>query len=491
VKAVTDLSPDSAAVPAVPEPAPAQSARPGRGRLPWLLAWVAFVPVAVLRAGNLNDSDVFWQIRTGLLTISRRAIPTTDPFSWTVHGRPWTLNSWGFNVLVAAGYRLAGLPGVAWECAGLILAAAGLTLLLASRLGASPLLAGAALFLASAPLARWLQPRPELIDYIAVPALVLMLQEIVRRPKLLRWLIAVALLSAIWVNLHAAALLGVAIAACAAVALLARRDTREAGWWCAAAAAAAAAGAFVNPQGFGLIAQTAAVRSASAGAAVAEWSHFDPASPMQWAILAAGTGAVIIAIRRSDRVLAAALAVCWAGAIVATRLQPVLVLLAVPMLAAAASRPTVVHYVRSRRLVLYPGAAVAVLALTAAALPSLGHIGRPNPAVYPRRVIADIPPGCRLFNSYLLGGLVLLERPDVRVSVDSRNDLYGAARVLADQRVLDGKGNTGRALAGAGCVLVPPVSGLARELRASPAWRLVATEPAAALFVRVAQPATP
>ena len=318
----------------------------------------------------------------------------------------------------------------------------------------------------------------------------LILGEATRQPGRLRWVIAVALLSAAWVNLHAAALLGVAIAACAALLLLARRGTRESGWWCAGAAVAAAAGAFLNPQGFGLVAQTAAVRSASAGA-VAEWSHFDPASPMQWAILAAGAGAGIIAIRRGDGVLTGALAVCWAGAVLATRLQPVLVLLAVPVLAAWASRPGVLRYVRSRRLVLYPGAAVAVLALTAAALPSLGHIGRPNPAVYPHHVIADIPSGCRLFNSYLLGGLVLLERPDVPVSLDSRNDLYGARQVVADQRVLDGKSNAARALAGAGCVLVPPFSGLARELRANPGWRLVAAERAAALFVRVVQPATP
>jgi hypothetical protein len=400
-----------------------------------------------------------------------------------MRGRPWTLNSWGFNVLVAGAYRLAGLPGVAWECAGLSMAAAALTLVLARRLGAAPLLAGAALFLASVALAAWLQPRPELIDYIAVPAVVLMLRELASQPRRGRWLIAVALVSAAWVNLHASALLGVAIAACAAVALLARRDTRESGWWCAAAALAAAAGSFLNPQGFGLIAQMAGVRSASAGA-VAEWHHFDPASPMQWAILATGAGAVVVAVRHRDGVLTGALAVSCAGAVLATRLQPVLVLLAVPMLAAAASRPAVLDYIRSRRRVLYPGAAVAVLALIAAAVPSLGHIGRPNPAVYPRHILADIPSGCRLFNSYLLGGYVILRRPDVLVSLDSRNDLYGARRVLADQRVLDGKGDMPRALAGADCVLVPPLAGLARELRGDLAWHRVAAERAAVLFVR-------
>jgi len=80
-------------------------------RRAWLFAWLAFIPFVFLRAGTLAESDTFWQVRTGLLTIHQRRIPTVDTFSWTVHGRPWTLNSWGFNVVLAGAYRLAGLPG--------------------------------------------------------------------------------------------------------------------------------------------------------------------------------------------------------------------------------------------------------------------------------------------------------------------------------------------------------------------------------------------
>jgi hypothetical protein len=65
----------------------------------------------ILRAGTLAEANTFWQIRTGLLTISHRAILRADPFSWTMAGKPWTLNSWGFNVLIAGTDWLAGLPG--------------------------------------------------------------------------------------------------------------------------------------------------------------------------------------------------------------------------------------------------------------------------------------------------------------------------------------------------------------------------------------------
>jgi hypothetical protein len=104
--------------------------------------------------------------------------------------------------------------------------------------------------------------------------------------------------------------------------------------------------------------------------------------------------------------------------------------------------------------------------------------------VYPVKAVADIPPGCKLFNSYTLGGFVILERPDVLVSVDSRNDLYGARRISAAERTLQGRGDVSADLAQVGCVLVPPTSGLARILYRDPAWELRTREASAVLFVR-------
>jgi len=41
-----------------------------------------------------------------------------------------------------------------------------------------------------------------------------------------------------------------------------------------------------------------------------------------------------------------------------------------------------------------------------------------------------------VFNTDTLGGFVILERPDVQVSLDTRNDLYGRQRVPADVHVV-------------------------------------------------------
>jgi hypothetical protein len=465
------------------QPCPAAAPRPDGWA--WILAWLAFLPVAVLRAGRLAEGDTFWEIRTGLLTIGQRAIPAVDPFSWTVHGRPWTLNSWGFNVVIGLAYKLAGLPGVAWACAGMVMALAALVLLLARQMGASPPVAGALLLLATGVLVVYLSARPQLVDYLAVVVLVMLLRRIATGAGRAGSAGAAGLLSVVWVNLHAGALLGAALAGACAALLLARRATRGSGWWCLAAAGAALAGAFASPYGTHVIGQAEHVQSASAGLIV-EWRHFDPASPLQWLALATGVAALAVAVRRRDPVFTAALSVAVAGSVWALRFQPFAVLLALPLLAAALSSPpaAVAAYARSRRVMLYRGAAAGAAALIVLAALSLPHIGRPDPATYPVSLAKDIPRGCHLFSTDLIGSFVILARPDVAVAWDTRDDLYGRQRVLADERVLAGRGPLAAELAGAGCVLVPPGFPLAARLRADPAWRAVAADGAAVLFTR-------
>jgi len=451
--------------------------------MPWLMAWLAFLPVALLRSGSLGETDTFWEIRTGLLTITQRSLPIVDPFSWVVHGQPWTLNSWGFNVAIAAFYRLAGLPGVALACASLVAVVGAMVLLLARRLGASAVVTATLLLLTSPLLIGWLSARPQLVDYVAVLALTLLMSRLVEGRASAWPLLALGVLTIVWVNLHAGALLGVAIVGAITVMVFARRRTRDRGGWCLAALVTVAASSLVNPYGIDLIRQTVRVKGASTGI-IDEWAHLDPTNATQMIMIVLGLMALVVAARRGDAVFAGALSVAVLGSVTAIRLLPILVLFALPVLAAFASQPAVLGYLHSRRVVLGPGAVAGLAALLWLAVPSLGHIGRPDPAIYPTNVVRDIPRNCRLFNSYLLGGFVLLKRPDVQVSLDSRNDLYGAKLVEAEERVLRGQGDLAQGLSGAGCVLVQPRSGLARRLHASPQWELKSSEAAAALFVR-------
>lgn len=473
---------------ATTSPAPAATRRGPRslagGRLPWVLAWLVFLPVAVLRAGALSEADTFWQIRVGLVTIATHAIPTTDTFSWTMHGKPYFQNSWGFDVFLGLAYRVGGLPCVACLCALIALGIAALMLALARSIGASAAASAVLLFLAAGPLLGWLSARPQLADYAAVLALILLLRRIEQGRG--RWgaVALTGLLTVVWINLHVGALLALPIAGVSAVLIaLVRRGTC---WpYMAAAGAAAAVGCLINPYGIGVLAQVSQVQADSAGL-ITEWLPLDWASPMDDIVLAAGLVAVVAAWRRRETVLTAALAICTADAVAARRMLPFVVILAMPVLAALASMPpeSIRRYLASRRAMFRQCGAVALVAFFALAVPSFTHIGRPAPSIYPAAVVADIPPGCRLFTSDLIGGYVILARPDVLVSLDGRNNLYGRTVLLAEQRVLNGHGNLARGLAGAGCVLVPRSDGLARRLRHDTQWQVRAADQTAILYVR-------
>lgn len=449
----------------------------------WIFAWLAFLPVALGRAENFSESDTFWQIRTGLRTLEDWQIPAVDPFSWTAAGEPWTLNSWGFNVILAAAYRMGGLVGVALACALLVVAIIGLVLFLARDLEAAPVVAGWVLLPTAVLLIMWLSARPHLVDYLAVLILVIILRRMLEGPSIWQ-LCALALLTVVWVNLHAASLLGVAIVGATLVLAGLQRTIRRRVGWFAGALAVALLCSLANPYGIAIFSQTAQVKHAST--VITEWQPLNVADPLQLVQIVLGLAALIVAARRREVVFSAALLVTLAGSVAAMRILPILVLVSMPVLMAAASHPVVLRYFLSRRKMLAQCGTLTIIAVTVLVAINLHAVGRPDPAVYPSRLIRAIPEGCTLFNDYMVGGLVILERPDVQVSLDSRNDLYGAERVNNFMRFIErGDGDLTARLAGADCVLVPPSSGLARSLRENPHWELEGTETASELFTRV------
>jgi hypothetical protein len=476
----------------------------------WLAAWAAALPVALIRARYLSESDTFWEIRTGQVILRTGHIPAADTFSWWARGRPWAPNSWAFDVLLAAGYRVGGLACVALLGSALVMVACAAILLLARRLGGSAPAAGVGVFAWSVTMFLWLSVRPQLTDYAAVPLLVLVMARAgpAVRP---RTLLVIAAIQAVWVNLHTAALLGIPVVFCAGLGTQAgvlwalpacgggggessargweqhsarRAALRTAATRAVAPALAALAGTLANPRGPAVFAQLREVNSASTGL-VAEWQHLSLSSPSQLVMLGAGVLAIAVAARRRrfDEVLV--LAMLAAAGAYAIRNLPILDAAAVAVLAVAAGGPRLRAWTadRARVIALQIMAVGVVGALAVRAVSSLPHAGA---TIYPIAAVRALPSGCRLFNSYLLGGIVILERPGVPVSIDSRNDLYGRRAVLTEQRILTSRSGGPGVLRrlGVTCVLIPAATGLAGQLRRSPAWRQVTGDPAGTVFVR-------
>jgi len=174
-------------------------AEPTRGLLP---LWVgAGVYALLLISGNrlLNDPDTLWQITVGQWILDHRAVPTTDVYSFTMRGAPWASTQWLAQVAYAKAYAVAGWTGPVVLASSAIAIAFGL---FARALG------------------RHLRDSTTLVFVVA--ALLLTLPHLLARPHVLAfpvlvaWIgglidaadrraappFALALLMALWANLH-------------------------------------------------------------------------------------------------------------------------------------------------------------------------------------------------------------------------------------------------------------------------------------------------
>jgi hypothetical protein len=82
-----------------------------RALAPLCVAAGAYLLLLFLGDGLLQDSDSFWQIKVGQWIMDHHAVPTSDTYSFTRVGQPWTSNAWLSQVLYALSYAQWGWAG--------------------------------------------------------------------------------------------------------------------------------------------------------------------------------------------------------------------------------------------------------------------------------------------------------------------------------------------------------------------------------------------
>lgn len=184
-------------------------------RAPWLFSWPLVAGTLVylyfFSLGNklLQDSDTYWHIAAGQWIIRHGSVPTSDPFSHSMRGAPWTAQEWLSQVVLATAHDAGGWPFVIALTA---LAFGGTIALLTRALlkWLEPVYALMFAALAVVMTANHVLARPHVI---AMPLLMVWMTELVRardedrRPGL--WLLPVM---AAWANLHGGFTLGIALA---------------------------------------------------------------------------------------------------------------------------------------------------------------------------------------------------------------------------------------------------------------------------------------
>jgi hypothetical protein len=233
--------------------------------------------LVVARAPALvGDGDTATHVATGRWILAHGQLPHTDPFSWTCAGQPWIAWEWLAALVLALIERAAGAAGLAAFAA---LMAGGVLLLVARRaraLGAAPGAAAMAALLSFAPLAPHLLARPHLFTLVLLLLWLGALESYLRNGRR-GPLLALVPAAALWANLHAGFLLGLAaLLGFAGWELLCRR-WRRAGTLGAVLLAASLA-TLLNPYGANLHRHATGFTAGGGVRVVSEW-----APPPLWA----------------------------------------------------------------------------------------------------------------------------------------------------------------------------------------------------------------
>lgn len=394
-----------------------------------IFAWLVF------GQSIFNDGDTSWHLASGRLILDTRAIPHTDPFSFTFAGHAWTAHEWLAEVAMALVDRIAGWAGVAVLFAGAIAIALGLVA--RELLRALPLrYAMLAVAFLVAVLAPFILARPHVLTW---PIFVLWLLALLKardehRAPSLGW----AAMMVVWANLHASYLIGIGIAAVFALeALIEEKDKRAvvAGWLPFGLLSLLFAA--ITPhgiQGFLYPLQVSGMKSLPL---IQEWRSSTLSDDLLFFVaLVAIAGLVLLKFRNLSPVRLLLLAGLAGMAVLHSRHQPLFLMTAALLLARLMTSSAQTPRIMTSLLI-----GLAVVSLVRLAIP----LERSDSATYPASAIAHLPAELRsqpVFNSYGFGGPLILN--GIRSYIDGRADMYGDeftadhnAIVMGDKRRFD------------------------------------------------------
>jgi len=415
-----------------------------------------------------RDSDTGWHIRNGESILANRALPRTDPYSFSKAGQPWVSWEWGSDVLMGLAHRAGGLRAVTALFSLTISAASWLWCRLNFTAGGDFLVAGVfAPLMITTTSAHWLA-RPHIFSWIFLLGALIFAEwgrQSCLQPAFSRLgFLLIAAASALWANLHASFFLFPIIVLLYAASHLLRpflwpldmQAEHAKSTWFLYVALAALAGSFLNPYGWQLHAHVFRyLWNDRLTSQIAEFQSFNFHDPdaTQLALtmgLAAAGGVLALTQKKLAHFLLAAMFL-WAG-LRSARVLPLVALLLLPLANAAfaealrnarglrepirrALDAVLAYSARLRRIDLRLGGwAFSALAIAASLLllqtPAYSrHIGFP-PATFPvaaSQAVEQLPAGARILTSDSYGGYLIYRFAGARkVYFDGRSDFYGA-----------------------------------------------------------------
>lgn len=410
-----------------------------------LLVLLAYRAPALSGSG-ITDPDYYWHVAYGEWILRQGTLPTTDLWSWTFAGHEYRLTQWLGEVFMGLANQAAGTLGTSALAALLVTLAIAASYRAArhcldNRLAALAVAIGCNAMLVS------LACRPHQFTHLGLALLTWIVAAYQAGNRRALW--GLPPLFAAWVNFHGGYAFGLfylgAVAACLAAESYMQRDIARIRHFVmplVGFSVLALLATLLNPYGWGAwryAVEIASLQSSSAGI-VEEWAATSVKTEVglnYFAVTASMFACMALSSKRppvSNVLLALVLvAIGWS----AVRLSLMATVLMVPLLAAAL-RGTAFYSLAfdgaSRRYdrTVGLGTALAIVVGTAAASTGIAmvdktterHVAAKMPVAEGQFIEAHALGGGKVLNPPEIGGY-LIRKHGLRVSLDTRLDLYG------------------------------------------------------------------
>jgi hypothetical protein len=451
-------------------------------------------------SNRFSDPDLWFHLKLGQTMWDNHSIPSTDSFSYTAYGHPWTAHEWLAQLSIYTVYRWDGYMGLMMWLSVLGSLLFVLMYILCYRYAGSALVAfmGAvcAWFFATVGLAI----RPQLVGYTFL-AMELLLLELASRNR--RWLWFLPPLFALWVNCHGSYFLGMGVLVVYWICSFAngqwglvvaepcsRKERKMLGMMLILCVAAL----FLNPEGIKLLLYplNVAFHQSTGLNSVEEWLPPDLRSGRAVGMLAAVIGILLMSLfrrvelRLRDLLL---LAIAFGLGMQHVRMLFAFGIMVSPVLCRVLASLLGRDCKREHPLVnalLLIGFLVAIMLAFPSPDGIRQQIAKANPvgAVdYIRRTRLTGP----MLNEYSFGGYLIWALPEEKVFIDGRSDVFDWTGVLAEYgrwAILTEDPNILLDKYRIRFCLISKNSPMARVIPYLPGWRKVYSDDIAAVFVR-------
>ena len=453
--------------------------------------FVLAVPVFIASHWTVfRDGDVSWHVAAGRWIVEHGRVPSTDPFSFTMAGKPWIAFEWGAEVIYWLAFRAAGFAGLAATVAAALMALFA-AFFVPLRPKAGPIAILVAFVITYLVLMPFIMARPHTLAWpflAAWSALLFKYRDEGKAPPL-----ALAAIIFVWANLHGSYFAGFIVAAAAALdALNDAKWSRQALVRWLTFGVASLVAALLNANGIAGVLHPLTISGMTTLPNIGEWQPSTPrATPVFYFALLVVTGALLWKRPRFRAGEILLLMLTLGMAFTHIRHQSVFTILAAlivtPKLAKPAREqagPLFDSRAEARTWTAAATVVAVVLLATRAMIPLVPRETFSNP----RGLIAHVPAELRsqpVINEYSMGGPLILA--GIRPYIDGRADMYGDDFFKDYLKISDGdRAAFDRAVRKYGIrwTILQNDGRLAKLLDASPEWRRLYSDRVGVIHVR-------